>query len=502
MKNFKQIDPSELQISSHISLPTGQFQVLFEGMKPVFINKALQLNRQKVIEYFAKEGIDIESFLNPNLSKKARTSLSKKKTNLQDMQQEPVAPVDLERQIHQIGMDQNRVNVNEGQTSKRKKSYTKSDQQNSSSLQQQQQFQQAMPQEKLDQMLQKQKKALKGKKRQKRFQEAEPIQANSTVTQSSSIQPDNSQENMSLETSDLTENSNRYSSRFTDRDSSRFDRQSRESKIKSIRDSDRKVYFNTESAQADKNCWLLTQQSQRLQQKLQDPTQSSPDLSIKDLNSQYKQDQVLMKLQAKQLEKELELKNKRKEELRNHISQIEKELCESDNEYAYPTLTKLPGSPFAQIPKKILAVAFDHQSANKLLNQVSTLKLNQDIQGSASSDAISQDQMSASQISQLSLYYLCSWIQDYQGTFYTPSLVPSLILQTLDQEDLIVKFYEKQHKAQRLKMSMAFEEHQNDFVNANHLNEHISSSRMNDRAESYRNGDISGCDEAQDGANF
>jgi len=68
-----------------------------------------------------------------------------------------------------------------------------------------------------------------------------------------------------------------------------------------------------------------------------------------------------------------------KQNLKEKIEKFERELCESDNEQAYPQLTKKPGSPFAQIPKKILACSTDQ------------------IEGDANV-----------------IYYLCSWHQDYK----------------------------------------------------------------------------------------
>lgn len=56
-------------------------------------------------------------------------------------------------------------------------------------------------------------------------------------------------------------------------------------------------------------------------------------------------------------ERKIEEVNRIIEQHRFRLNELEKDLCESDNEQAYPTLNKLPGSPFAHIPKKILAVA-------------------------------------------------------------------------------------------------------------------------------------------------
>ena len=131
------------------------------------------------------------------------------------------------------------------------------------------------------------------------------------------------------------------------------------------------------------------------------------DLSVEELQRQFNQDQVLLKLRIKEREIKIAERNKHKNELDSEIKRLEKETEESDNEHAYPTLAKLPGSPFAQTPKKVLAVAFDAD-------------------GRVASNG-GMDEYVFPEI-----YYLCSWVQDYQGTFYTPSLVPSLILQALE----------------------------------------------------------------------
>lgn len=69
------------------------------------------------------------------------------------------------------------------------------------------------------------------------------------------------------------------------------------------------------------------------------------------------------------------------------------QLVESDDEDAYPHLEKRVGTPFIQIPKKIVAY-------NKIKGDDTVL-------------------------------YLCTWHQDYKDAFYTPSFIPSALIRAL-----------------------------------------------------------------------
>ena len=68
-----------------------------------------------------------------------------------------------------------------------------------------------------------------------------------------------------------------------------------------------------------------------------------------------------MEIQRAQKKQEAEKERKRveKQMIREAMEKLGKELLESDHEYAYPTLNKLPGSPFSNIPKKVLAYSED-----------------------------------------------------------------------------------------------------------------------------------------------
>ncbi|CDW82242.1 UNKNOWN [Stylonychia lemnae] len=305
-------------------------------------------------------------------------------------------------------------------------------------------------QDQIDKMLKKQRKQLPKKKRQRRFEE-------SALLENSQIQPDSSdqQQNQSLEDKVNEEQLQLLESIMNDSHTNTRDtrttRDTNESTVENshfINDSSRmsskakkiKKLFNVERVSKAKDQYSIAESNQQMQQiqELEEEKDNiwlvtqqdwntklgrrsqvyQEDLTIAEMQKQIQQDKVLKELKLKQQRMQEEKKKRQREERKQQIQEVERLLLESDNETAYPTLNKIPGSPFAQIPKKVLAIA--SEKANDIYDTVH-------------------------------MYYLCSWHQDYQGTFYTPSLVPSFLLKVLDQEQLIINFYQASNRLNSMK---------------------------------------------------
>jgi hypothetical protein len=81
----------------------------------------------------------------------------------------------------------------------------------------------------------------------------------------------------------------------------------------------------------------------------------------------------------------------------------------------------VPGSPFKNIPKRILAVLTD---------------LDTNMNSAAASATFSE----------CITLYLVSYKQDYEKHFYSPSIVPGFILELMNLEQMIFEFYDMSNK--------------------------------------------------------
>jgi len=109
-------------------------------------------------------------------------------------------------------------------------------------------------------------------------------------------------------------------------------------------------------------------------------------------------------------------------QLQTTTTKVELHLQDSDLEENYESkLICVPGSPFKNIPKRILAVLTDLDT-NK---------------NSAAASATSTECITL---------FLVSYKQDYERNFYSPSIVPGFILELMNLDQMIFEFYDMSNK--------------------------------------------------------
>lgn len=108
-------------------------------------------------------------------------------------------------------------------------------------------------------------------------------------------------------------------------------------------------------------------------------------------------------------------------QLQTYNARVESHLQDSDHEENYPTLICMRGSPFKNIPKRILAVLTDLDNNPAAASATECIPL-----------------------------YLVSYKQDYEKNFYSPSIVPGFILELMDLNHMIFQFYDMSNKREVL----------------------------------------------------